>query len=314
MCRAMKTARGERNHNHFNRICVIIKNSESLVREQEEESEEYLNKLSVFAADKFKSLKTKFQDQVKTLENAIELAESSRLKEVKKASFLQLKVEQLEALSKEKDLRQEEAQEDLNNLEEINKNDRKKYKKTLEKYLHDVSKSLLAGKANSKELLVDIMDRMRRDYEKTKLDELNQTKMMNKKLTLAVEKFKNLAYKVIAVNLHVEKTLLDLKWEKEIDLRSEFPRLADLVTFRKEIKEDQILGKLDQFQDYLNTYHDRLLAAKKETEKIREEHAESAEEVRRLKSNYLHLVVSRLLEEESRDRNTPQSKVFTTPR
>lgn len=136
------------------------------------------------------------------------------------------------------------------------------------------------------------MDRMRRGYEKTKLDELNQTKMMNKKLSLAIEKFKNLAYKVIAVNLHVEKTLLDLKWEKETDLRADFPRLADLVTLRKEIKEDEILEKLDQFQDYLNTYHERLLAAKKETEKIREDHAHSEEEIRRLKSNYMHLVVS----------------------
>jgi hypothetical protein len=253
-----------------------------------------LNKLSVFAADKFKSLTEKFQDQVKTLEEALELAENSRLEEVKKASFLQLKIEQLEALSKEKDLRLEEAQEDLNDSEEINKTNLQKYKTTLETYLRDISKSLLAGKPNSNELLVEIMDRMRRDYEKTKLEELNQTKMMNKKLSLAVEKFKNLAYKVIAVNLHVEKTLLDLKWENEIDLRSDFPRLADLVTLRKEIKEDQILRKLDQFQDYLNTYHDRLIAAKKETEKIREQKAESEEEIRRLKSNYLHLVVSHL--------------------
>ena len=224
-----------------------------------------MNKLSVFAADKFKSLTEKFQDQVKTLEEALELAENSRLEEVKKASFLQLKIEQLEALSKEKDLRLEEAQEDLNDSEEINKTNLQRYKTTLETYLRDISKSLVAGKPNSNELLVEIMDRMRRDYEKTKLEELNQTKMKNKKLSLAVEKFKNLAYKVIAVNLHVEKTILDLKWENEIDLRSEFPRLTDLVTSRKEIKEDQILGKLDQFQDYLNTYHDRLIAAKKET-------------------------------------------------
>ena len=100
--------------------------SESLVREQEEESEEYLNKLSVFAADKFKTLTKKFHDQVKTLENALEVAENSRMEGVKKASFLQLKIEQLEALSKEKDLRLDEAQEDLNELEEVNRKDRNK--------------------------------------------------------------------------------------------------------------------------------------------------------------------------------------------
>lgn len=85
-----------------------------------------MNKLSVFAADKFKTLTKKFQDQVKTLENALEVAENSRMEGVKKASFLQLKIEQLEALSKEKDLRLDEAQEDLNELEEVNRKDRNK--------------------------------------------------------------------------------------------------------------------------------------------------------------------------------------------